>query len=208
MPDFPPVLKTKLGEARLAVLRSPDGAREVRAFPSSATGRALAHDEATRRSGPAFRTALLATTGVYPGRIPFRQMFGLIGGAGRIVLYDRFGLAARWEEGAAPLLRRQGIRFAADRADLLAALEALPASILGYPASYLCPACGVARAEAPPESPFLRIPLCAPCFKHVKKDKEWVGYWSCFRCGDRVKEEELACPWCARLVAEGSQPAP
>jgi hypothetical protein len=208
MPEVPAILKTKLGEARVVPLRLPDGTREVWAHPVSPTGRPLTHDEASRPRAPAFRAAFLATAGAYPGRTPFRQMFGLVGGAGRIVLYDRFGLAARWEGGPKPLLRRQGIRFTAGLPELLAALEALPETLLAYPGAYPCPSCGVARVEPLPDSPYLRLPLCARCLAHVKKDKEWVGFWSCFRCGDRVKEDELACPWCARLVAEGSMPAP
>lgn len=197
------VLKTKLGPARPVPLRDEGAGRIVEAFPCSPTGRPLTHEEAAGGAA-AFRAVLLATDGRYPGRVPFRAVFGLVAGRGRLVLYDRFGMAARYE-GAKPLHRRRGIKFEADRETLLALAERFPLSLLGFTGAYLCPACGADRVLAPPPSPHLVPPLCARCASRGPGPRDWVGTWTCPTCGDRVKEEALTCPFCEGIEREGGQ---
>ncbi|MHC4599214.1 MAG: hypothetical protein ACYS47_09435, partial [Planctomycetota bacterium] len=188
------VLKTKLGAARTAALKSFDGSREVVTFPVSATGRALNHEESRRPEGALFRGALLATDGKYGRKRPFRAVFGLVGGRDRVLLYDRFGLAARWE-GEKPRFRRRGLRFTASPTEILVALWKAPLSLLGHPGAYVCPACGTDKVESLPPAGYMSIPLCAKCFAHGPGERDWVGSWQCVHCGDRVKDEVLECPF-------------
>jgi hypothetical protein len=195
-----PMLKTKLGAARPAVLKTMDGAREVIVFHSTGTGKPLAHEESGHARRTAYRTVFLSSEGKYRGRTPFRAVFGVVGGAERVVLYDRFGLAARWE-GEKPVFRRRGLKFTAEREAILAFLFEGEVDVLGFTGAYRCPACAAAKSEPIPGE-YLRIPLCAHCFSRGGKERDWVGTWQCPACGDRVKEEELLCPFCAQLEAE------
>jgi hypothetical protein len=195
------VLKTKLGIASTVALRTPDGSKSVHAFHCTGTGRALNFDQSANPPRPAFRAALLASRGRYPGRPPFRAVYGLVGGAGRIVIYDLFGMAVSWE-GSKLRVRRRGMSVQGEPQAILEALWALPAATLGHPGAYVCPACSVAPIIPPPVSEYLRIPLCVKCTSRGTKERDWVGSYQCFRCGDRVKEEEEACPFCAILDAE------
>jgi rubrerythrin len=195
------VLKTKLGAARTVALKSFDGSRNVVTFPVSATGRALTHEESLRPLGSAFRGIHLATDGKYGRKRPFRGVFGLVGGRGRVLLYDRFGLAARWEE-EKPRFRRRGLKFTASAQEILEGLWQAPLALLGYPGAYLCPACGAAKVESVPAPGYMPIPLCATCFSKGPGERDWVGNWQCVHCGDRVKDEILECPFCAQLASE------
>lgn len=200
--DSLPILKTKLGPARLVSLVTLDGRRSVRVFHSAASGRPLADEESRAARGPVFRAAFLASDGKYPGRVPFRAVFGVVGGAGRVLVYDRFGLAIRFDE-AKPAVRRRGLKLLAGREEILALLASCAPAVLGYAGAYRCPACGVERAEPLPPEGHLRMPLCAGCLRHGRGERDWVGTWQCPHCGDRVKEDVLLCPLCGRFEAEG-----
>jgi hypothetical protein len=199
------VLKTKLGAARAVTLTTFDGSRKVVAFPATATGRALNHEEASRPGGSLFRGVFLASDGKFGRKRPFRAVYGLVGGRGRVLLYDRFGLAARWEE-EKPRFRRRGLKFTASREVLLEGLETAPLAPLGYAAAYRCPACSIAKIEVVPTTDYLSIPLCAECFTHGAGERDWVGSWQCVHCGDRVKDEVLECPFCEQLAEEANRP--
>jgi hypothetical protein len=201
-----PVLKTKLGPARGTFLRLWDESGRVSGFPTSGTGRALTHEETLADRHPEFRGAYLVTEGKYAGRPPFHAVYGLVGGGGRIVIYDRFGLAARWE-GAKPEIRRRGLRILASPEEILAGMWVEPAALLGYLGAYRCPACAAAKVEPMRAPAYMPIPLCLRCLSRGGKPRDWVGTWQCPACGDRVKDEVLACPFCAQLAKASGKPS-
>ncbi|GEM_PF-2726078 len=195
------LLKTKLGAARPVALERTGGGAPLIAFASTGTGRPLTAEEAAAPRSVPFRGVFLATEGTFRGRTPFHAVYGAVGGAGRIVVYDRWGQAARWSAGK-PKVRRRGLRFDGEKDAFLQEMFRLPEGVLGFPGAYLCPACGKDPVQPSRPAPYLTIPLCARCASRGPGPRDWVGFWTCPQCGDRVKEETLACPFCETLARE------
>jgi hypothetical protein len=199
------ILATRLGAARPVSVFT-HGRDEVvfDAYPCGPFGFPLTPREFEEAAGDCSMAFFSATIGRFPGRTPSSILFGVVVSDERVLIYDRFGLAARVTAEASKLIRKK-LRLTASAAQIIsAAKNALITPLAPISGRMVtCPACRENPVNlksyldkwSKSKCSYMQMLLCSKCEAMVS-GREWLGSTLCRNCGSRVSEKEELCPLC------------
>jgi hypothetical protein len=199
------ILATKLGAARpVSIVARGSDTVAFDSYPCTDYGLPLSPREFQEAAGTCHMAFFAATVARFPGRTPSAMVFGMVAGREQVLVYDRFGLAARMTRKGNKLIRKK-IRIVTSIDQIMSASENASVTPLG-PISgrtVSCPACGENPVSLKSfldkwnasRCSYMQMLLCSKCAAMVT-GREWLGSMLCRNCGSRVSEASELCRFC------------